>query len=93
MVAGVPVGAFRGAAIEMQVLAQLLCPLAIEPLTDASHSRAQNLQFVAEIGHCEFPVAYERGRLLPSNVATVANNRGKIANEAHCILSIGEIAI
>jgi hypothetical protein len=87
-----PVSAFGSAAVEMQVVAQLIGPFAVESLADASHSRAQNLQFVAEIGHCEFPVAYERGRLLPSNVATVADNRGKIANEAHCILSIGAIA-
>jgi hypothetical protein len=55
MVAGVPVSAFRRAAIEMQVLTQLVGPLAIKSFADPSHSRAQYLQFVAEIGHCHFP--------------------------------------
>jgi hypothetical protein len=44
MIAGVPISAFRRAAIKMKMFAQFFGPGAIKPLADTAHAGAQILQ-------------------------------------------------
>jgi len=51
MITRVPIGALFRAAIEVEMIAQLLRPNAIETLADAGHARAKDLQVEATLTH------------------------------------------